>query len=81
MKYKELSIEERSLIQIGLAEGLSQRAIGKLLNRSHTTVGREIQRNLKVLNIRFVKLKSREILIVFLADLVKSYCPTVSFLH
>lgn len=47
MKYKELSIEERSLIQIGLAEGLSQRAIGKLLNRSHTTVGREIQRNRK----------------------------------
>ena len=45
MNYSEFSFEERSFIQIGLSEGLSRRAIGRQLKRSHTAVIREINRN------------------------------------
>jgi len=45
MSYHELSIEERVTIQIGQLNGLSQRAIANLLNRSPSTVSRELRRN------------------------------------
>lgn len=45
MTYHELSIEERVTIQIGRLNGLSQRAIAKLLVRSPSTVCRELRRN------------------------------------
>ncbi len=45
MSYRELSFEERSFIQIGLNEGLSRRAIARQLNRSHSAIVREINRN------------------------------------
>ncbi|EPG5527377.1 MULTISPECIES: IS30 family transposase [Pseudomonas] len=45
MSYHELSIEERSNIQVGLLRGMSQRAIARMLNRSPSTISREIQRN------------------------------------
>ncbi|WP_201486598.1 helix-turn-helix domain-containing protein, partial [Pseudomonas sp. OF001] len=45
MSYYELSIEERSNIQVGLLRGMSQRAIARMLNRSPSTICREIRRN------------------------------------
>jgi IS30 family transposase len=45
MSYHELSVEERSNIQIGLLRGMSQRAIARMLNRSPSTICREIHRN------------------------------------
>ncbi|THG67873.1 IS30 family transposase, partial [Pseudomonas sp. A-1] len=45
MSYHELSIEERSNIQVGLLRGMSQRAIARMLNRSPSTISREIRRN------------------------------------
>ncbi|WPP46279.1 IS30 family transposase [Pseudomonas sp. AN-1] len=45
MSYHELSIEERSNIQVGLLRGMSQRAIARMLNRSPSTICREIRRN------------------------------------
>ncbi|MBA4725314.1 MAG: IS30 family transposase [Pseudomonas sp.] len=45
MSYHELSIEERSNIQIGLVRSMSQRAITRMLNRSPSTICREIRRN------------------------------------
>ena len=44
-EYKQLGIEERSAIAVGLEQGLSRRAIGRLLKRPHCTIGREIDRN------------------------------------
>ncbi|WP_164842887.1 helix-turn-helix domain-containing protein, partial [Pseudomonas taiwanensis] len=41
MSYHELSIEERSNIQVGLLRGMSQRAIARMLNRSPSTISRE----------------------------------------
>lgn len=49
MKYTELSIEERAIIEIGLVQGMSQRQIARQLNRSPSTVSREIRRNTRVL--------------------------------
>jgi transposase, IS30 family len=45
MQYKHFSIEERELIQKGLWEKLSVRAIARQLGRPHSSVLREIQRN------------------------------------
>ena len=45
MSYHELSLEERSNIQVGLLRGMSQRAIARMLNRSPSTICREIRRN------------------------------------
>ena len=45
MTYYELSIEERVTIQIGQLHGLGPRALGRMLNRSPSTVSRELRRN------------------------------------
>ncbi|SKA26904.1 Helix-turn-helix domain-containing protein, partial [Oceanospirillum multiglobuliferum] len=45
MTYKELNIEERATIQIGLLHNLSLRSIARLLDRSPSTISREIRRN------------------------------------
>lgn len=45
MSYHELSIEERSDIQVSLLRGMSQRAIARMLNHSPSTISREIRRN------------------------------------
>lgn len=45
MSYHELSVEERSDIQVGLLRSMSQRAIVRMLNRSPSTICREIRRN------------------------------------
>lgn len=45
MTYKELNIEERATIQIGLLNNLSLRCIARLIGRSPSTVSREIRRN------------------------------------
>ncbi|MDV7210049.1 IS30 family transposase [Azotobacter beijerinckii] len=45
MSYHELSVVERATIQIGLLNQWSQRRIARLLNRSPSTVSREIHRN------------------------------------
>ena len=44
-EYKQLMIEERSVIAVGLGQGLSRRAIARLLKRPVCTVSREINRN------------------------------------
>ncbi len=46
MKYQHFSIEEREQIQYGLWEKKSIRFIAKSLGRHHTSVSREIKRNL-----------------------------------
>jgi len=45
MTYKELNIEERATIQIGLLNNLSLRCIARLIGRSPSTISREIRRN------------------------------------
>lgn len=45
MSYSELSVEERAIIQIGKAERLSLRRIARLINRSPSTISRELRRN------------------------------------
>jgi IS30 family transposase len=44
MSYHELGIEERSSIHVGLLHDMSQRAIARMLNRSPSTISREIRR-------------------------------------
>jgi len=44
-KYKQLNIEEREIIQIGVWEKKSIRSIAKRLGRSPATVSRELKRN------------------------------------
>jgi len=44
-EYKQLAVEDRSIIAVGLEQGLSRRAIGRLLKRPVSTVSREINRN------------------------------------
>jgi IS30 family transposase len=44
-EYKQLSVEERCQIAVGLGQGLSRRAIARLLKRPSSTVIREINRN------------------------------------
>lgn len=45
MSYHELSIEKRITIQLGQLQGLSQRAIARMLGRSPSTISRELRRN------------------------------------
>ena len=45
MSYNHLSIDERSCLQFYYVQGLSVRKISKLLNRSPSTISREIRRN------------------------------------
>ena len=45
MSYSELSVEERATIQIGHAQGFSLRGIACLINRSPSTISRELRRN------------------------------------
>ena len=44
-KHSHLSIEEREMIGIMLAQGKSQREIGRRLGRHHTTISRELEHN------------------------------------
>ena len=44
-KYKHLGIDDRRTIAIGREQGLSIRAIARILNRSGSTISREIARN------------------------------------
>lgn len=44
-KYKHLSIKERELIFLYQRQGKSSREIGRLINRDHRTIGRELKRN------------------------------------
>ena len=48
MSYHELSVEERATIQIGHIQGLSQRRIARLIERSPSTISRELRRNREV---------------------------------
>lgn len=43
--YRRLSLAEREEISRGLAQGLSLRAIGRVLERSPSTISRELERN------------------------------------
>jgi IS30 family transposase len=45
MSCQELSIEEHITIQFGQLQGMSQRAIARLLGRSPSTISRELRRN------------------------------------
>ncbi len=45
MSYTELSVEERATIQIGRIQGFSLRRIACLINRSPSTISRELRRN------------------------------------
>jgi len=45
MSHHGLSVAERATIQIGLLNRFSQRRIARLLNRSPSTISREIRRN------------------------------------
>jgi IS30 family transposase len=49
-KYSHLSLAEREEIAIGLEKGLKQYEIAQLLNRSPSTICREIKRNMFILN-------------------------------
>ena len=44
-EYKQLGIEERSIIAEGLEQGSSRRSIARLLDRPHCTILRELNRN------------------------------------
>ena len=45
MSYKQITQDERYLIQHHLRQGLSAAAIGRVLNRHRGTIGRELRRN------------------------------------
>ena len=45
MAYTELSIEERSTIQVSLWQEMSLRQIANMLQRSPSTISREVRRN------------------------------------
>lgn len=45
LHYSQLDYQGRETIAIGLEKGLSLRAIGRVLNRSASTISREIARN------------------------------------
>lgn len=44
-RYSQLDYQDRQTIAISLEQGLSMRAIGRVLNRSAATISREIARN------------------------------------
>ena len=43
--YKQLSCEERTMIQLGLEQGCTPQAIARSLDRRPSTIGRELKRN------------------------------------
>ncbi len=45
MSYHALSATERAIIQVGLQQGCSQRKLAQLMDRSPSTISREIRRN------------------------------------
>lgn len=45
MSYSELSLDERIIIRVGLLQSQSLRAIARQLNRSPSTISREVRRN------------------------------------
>lgn len=45
MAYEQLTRSERDLIAAYTKDGLSQREIGRKMNRDHSTIGRELKRN------------------------------------
>ncbi len=45
MSYSELNVTDRATIQIYLSQGLSLRAIARYLDRSPSTISREVRRN------------------------------------
>ena len=45
MSYKHLNLEERYYIELSLKKGISHEKIGKALNRTGSTITREINRN------------------------------------
>jgi len=51
-EYSHLSLEEREEIAIGLEKGLKQYEIGFMLNRSPSTISREIKRNISVVQYK-----------------------------
>ncbi len=51
MRYKQLSIEEREFIQLAIWEKKSARQIAKELNRSVSTISREVLKNISGRNI------------------------------
>src|SRR5664279_3449182 len=44
-RFPELNVEEREQISRSIAQGCSARDIGRLLDRHHSTISREIERN------------------------------------
>ena len=44
-RFPELNVEEREQISRSIAQGYSARDIGRLLDRHHSTISREIERN------------------------------------
>lgn len=50
MYHSHLSIDERETIGLLLAQGKTQREIGRVLGRSHTTIGRELENNTPPIN-------------------------------
>lgn len=44
-RYKHLSLEEREKLYALVSQGISKREIGRILGRSDTTIGRELDRN------------------------------------
>ncbi|OLO09820.1 hypothetical protein BTW10_15165 [Chromohalobacter japonicus] len=47
MSYVELSIEERATLQVSRAQGMSIRQVAAVMERSPSTICRELQRNQK----------------------------------
>ena len=45
MSYTELSVEERAIIQLSQAQGFTLRGIARLIDRSPSTISRELKRN------------------------------------
>jgi len=52
-KYQQLTLEEREIIYGMLSQGKTLRSIGKKLGRSHTSISRELRRNIKYGNEYF----------------------------
>ena len=49
-RFRQLTIEERYQIQIYNAQGFSQRAIARTLNRAASTISRELARNVDLIS-------------------------------
>lgn len=52
-RYTQITLEEREIIYGMLSQGKTLRTIGKKLGRSHTSISRELQRNIKYGNEYF----------------------------